>query len=86
MHQPPGFENTKHPEYVYKLKQLLYCLKHAPRAWYVLYPKIFHLISQRIILDPQACFHPIANFELQNFQENHSQRQNSHLHTKGVKL
>ena len=34
MHQPPGFENTKHPEHVFKLKKLLYGLKQAPRAWY----------------------------------------------------
>ena len=34
VYQPPGFENTKHPEYVYKLKKSLYGLKQAPRAWY----------------------------------------------------
>ena len=34
VHQPPGFENSKHPEYVFKLKKSLYGLKQAPRAWY----------------------------------------------------
>ena len=28
--QPPGFEDLKHPDYVYKLKKSLYCLKQAP--------------------------------------------------------
>jgi len=32
--QPPGFEDLKHPDYVYKLKKSLYGLKQAPRAWY----------------------------------------------------
>src|SRR4030066_1755335 len=32
--QPPGFEDLKHPEYVFKLKKSLYGLKQAPRAWY----------------------------------------------------
>uniref|UniRef100_UPI0030C69137 reverse transcriptase domain-containing protein n=1 Tax=Bradyrhizobium sp. TM233 TaxID=2599801 RepID=UPI0030C69137 len=32
--QPPGFEDNKHPEHVYKLKKSLYGLKQAPRAWY----------------------------------------------------
>ena len=32
--QPPGFEDPKHPEYVFKLKKALYGLKQAPRAWY----------------------------------------------------
>jgi len=32
--QPPGFEDHKHPEYVYKLKKALYGLKQAPRQWY----------------------------------------------------
>ena len=34
MHQPPGFENSKNPEYIFKLKKSLYGLKQAPRAWY----------------------------------------------------
>jgi hypothetical protein len=32
--QPPGFENHKYPNRVYKLLNVLYKLKQAPRAWY----------------------------------------------------
>ena len=32
--QPPGFDDLKHPDHVYKLKKSLYGLKQAPRAWY----------------------------------------------------
>ena len=32
--QPPGFEDHKHPDYVFKLKKALYSLKQAPRQWY----------------------------------------------------
>jgi hypothetical protein len=32
--QPPGFEDDKKPNHVYKLKKELYGLKQAPRAWY----------------------------------------------------
>jgi len=32
--QPPGFEDHKHPDYVFKLKKDLYGLKQAPRQWY----------------------------------------------------
>jgi len=32
--QPPGFENYKNPEHVYKLKKALYGLKQAPKQWY----------------------------------------------------
>ena len=32
--QPPGFENFENPNYVYKLKRVLYGLKQALRAWY----------------------------------------------------
>ena len=32
--QPSGFEDPKHPNYVYKLHKALYGLKQAPRAWY----------------------------------------------------
>ena len=30
--QPPGFEDLKHPDYVYKLKKSLYGLKQAPKS------------------------------------------------------
>ncbi|XP_057975241.1 uncharacterized protein LOC131162650, partial [Malania oleifera] len=32
--QPPGFENHKYPDHVYRLSKALYGLKQAPRAWY----------------------------------------------------
>ncbi|KAH9671985.1 Integrase catalytic domain-containing protein [Citrus sinensis] len=32
--QPPGFENEKFPNHVYKLLKALYGLKQAPRVWY----------------------------------------------------
>jgi hypothetical protein len=32
--QPPGFENPKYPDRVYKLSKALYGFKQAPRAWY----------------------------------------------------
>jgi hypothetical protein len=32
--QPPGFEDPKRPNHVYKLSKALFGLKQAPRAWY----------------------------------------------------
>ena len=32
--QPPGCVDFEHPNYVYKLKKVLYGLKKAPRSWY----------------------------------------------------
>ena len=34
MHQPMGFRDPNHPNYVCLLKKSLYGLKQAPRAWY----------------------------------------------------
>lgn len=34
MEQPMGFESTKYPNYVCKLKKALYGLKQSPRAWF----------------------------------------------------
>ncbi|GKD83697.1 ribonuclease H-like domain-containing protein [Tanacetum coccineum] len=34
MHQPPGFSNSAHPDYVCLLQRSLYSLKQAPRAWF----------------------------------------------------
>jgi hypothetical protein len=31
--QPPGFEDNKYPNHVYKLSKALYGLKQASRAW-----------------------------------------------------
>src|SRR3954465_10773836 len=32
--QPPGFEDPKHPDKVFRFNKALYGLKQAPRAWY----------------------------------------------------
>jgi hypothetical protein len=40
--QPPGFENPKYPDRVYKLSKALYGFKQAPRTWYARF-KIFLL-------------------------------------------
>ncbi|GKB43588.1 ribonuclease H-like domain-containing protein, partial [Tanacetum coccineum] len=34
MHQPPGFRDFAHPDYVCLLQRSLYGLKQAPRAWF----------------------------------------------------
>jgi hypothetical protein len=34
MKQPPGFLDSKHPDYVCKLDKALYGLKQSPRAWF----------------------------------------------------
>ena len=32
--QPPGFEDLRNPNHVYRLHKALYGPKQAPRAWY----------------------------------------------------
>jgi len=32
--QPPGFEDPRYPNHVYRLHKVLYGLKQVPRAWY----------------------------------------------------
>ena len=32
--QPLGFEDTSHPNHIFKLKKVLYGLKQTLRAWY----------------------------------------------------
>jgi hypothetical protein len=32
--QPPGFEDDRYPDHMYKLSKALYGLKQAPTAWY----------------------------------------------------
>jgi hypothetical protein len=46
--QPPGFENPKYPNRVYKLSKVLYGLKQVPRAWYARF-KTF-LLEHRYVM------------------------------------
>ena len=46
--QPPGFEDDKYPNHVYKLKKPLYGLKQASRAWYETLRDF--LLSKRFIM------------------------------------
>jgi hypothetical protein len=34
MKQPPGYESSEHPDFIYRLDKALYGLKQAPRAWF----------------------------------------------------
>ncbi|KAJ9565414.1 hypothetical protein OSB04_001380 [Centaurea solstitialis] len=42
--QPPGFEDPKYPDKVYKLRKALCDLHQAPRAWYDTCPPIYDII------------------------------------------
>ena len=42
MHQPPGYIDSAHPDFVCKLHKSLYGLKQAPRAWFERFA--FHLL------------------------------------------
>jgi hypothetical protein len=45
--QPPGFEDDRYPDHVYKLSKALYGLKQAPRAWYeCLRDSLFLMLSR----------------------------------------
>jgi hypothetical protein len=47
--QPPGFDNPKYPNRVYKLSNVLYELKQAPRTWYARF-KTF-LLEQGYVME-----------------------------------
>ena len=52
MHQPPGFVDKSHPNFVCKLQKSFYGLKQAPRAWYsTLSQKVQSLGFQRSTAD-----------------------------------
>ena len=60
--QPPGFEDPKFPNHIYKLQKALYGLKQAPRAWYE-YLKEF-LLKQGFEIgkaDPILFTHKVRN-------------------------
>ena len=48
MMQPPGFESSKHPHAVCRLKKPLYGLKQAPRAWHSKITSYLHDIGFRM--------------------------------------
>ena len=45
--QPPGFADSKHPRFVYKLDKALCGLKQAPRAWYDTLSK--YLLAEKFV-------------------------------------
>jgi hypothetical protein len=47
--QPPGFEDDRYPDHVYKLSKVLYGLKQSPRAWYECL-RDFLLSSLRLVM------------------------------------
>jgi histone deacetylase 1/2 len=45
MRQPPGFEDSAHPNYVCKLHKSIYGLKQSPRAWYSRLSDMLHQLG-----------------------------------------
>ncbi|KAK1650639.1 hypothetical protein QYE76_068444 [Lolium multiflorum] len=45
MRQPPGFEDSAHPDYVCKLHKSIYGLKQSPRAWYSRLSDLLHQLG-----------------------------------------
>jgi hypothetical protein len=48
VNQPPGFENPKYHNRVYKLSKALYGLKQAPRTWYARFKSF--LLENRYVM------------------------------------
>ena len=53
--QPPGFENHKFPNHVFKLSKALYGLKQAPRAWYDRLKSFLLIMSSKSELIKSHC-------------------------------
>jgi hypothetical protein len=58
--QPPGFEDDRYPDHVYKLAKALYRLKQAPRTWYeclrdFLIPNVFKVGKADPTLFTKTC-------------------------------
>jgi hypothetical protein len=61
--QPPGFEDFKFPNHVYKLQKALYGLKQAPRVWYECLKEF--LLKQGFEIgkaDPTLFTHKVENY------------------------
>ncbi|XP_020413003.1 uncharacterized protein LOC109947434 [Prunus persica] len=56
MKQPPGFEDSTHPQFVFKLKKSLYSLKQAPRAWNAKFTGSSDQLIQRVVTDLSEVF------------------------------
>ncbi|GJW76371.1 ribonuclease H-like domain-containing protein [Tanacetum coccineum] len=50
MHQPPGFRDSKYPDYVCLLQRSLYRLKQAPKAWFQRRNMLLRFLSELIWL------------------------------------
>lgn len=56
MHQPLGFRDPHHPDYVCRLKKSLYGLKQAPRAWYQRFADYVTTIGFRLSTSDHSLF------------------------------